>query len=372
LDRGRVDPAPTIDKTKGTPIINTQPENTPRSVLVAMSGGVDSTVAAMLSIRDGLSCAGATMRLHTAESNGGGNDARTAAERLGIPYHVFDFTEPFTKHVLDRFTIAYLEGRTPNPCVDCNKRLKFGCFLEKALELGYDFIATGHFAQIGRGADGRYLLKKGTDPEKDQSYVLYGLTQEQLAHVLFPIGGLTKQQVRELARAEGLGNADKRESQDICFVPDGDYIGFIERRAGHPLRKGRFIDTEGNELGENKGVAAYTIGQRRGLGLAMPCPVYVLDIRPRDNTVVVGRGELLYSTTLELRDINLIAADKLPSKIRANVKIRYKHQEQPAIVQQTGEDTLHVEFDKPQRAITRGQAAVLYDGDTVLGGGTIV
>ena len=341
-----------------------------KSALAAMSGGVDSTVAAMLALRSGFDCEGAIMKLRP-DDGVSETDAGTAAAQLGISFHVFDFSDVFSGSVIERFIDAYRKGRTPNPCVDCNKHLKFGCFQDKARELGKDFIITGHYARIERGADGRFLLKKGADPEKDQSYVLYGLTQNQLAHTILPLGGLSKRQVRELALDAGLENAYKRESQDICFVSGGNYAAFIEEYTGQALRKGRFVDIDGNYLGENSGVARYTIGQRRGLGLAMPYPVYVLDINPENDTVVVGSNELLYSKTLAIRDVNLISADNLASPIRARVKIRYKHSEQPATIHQTDNDAVYIEFDEPQRAITKGQAAVIYDGDVVIGGGTI-
>ena len=338
--------------------------------LVAMSGGVDSSVAAMLAMRDGFDCAGAVMKLHPYAGDSE-NGARSAAAKLGIPLHVFDFSDCFAAQVIDRFVAAYREGRTPNPCVDCNRRVKFGKLLDTALELGKDCVVTGHYAQVMRAGGGRYLLKKGAYPSKDQSYVLYSLTQGQLARALFPLGKLSKPQVRELARGAGLENADRRESQDICFVPDGDYAGFIAGYTGAAPRKGRFVDPDGNYLGEHDGVVRYTVGQRRGMGLAMPHPVYVLEVRPGDDTVVVGGDALLYSKTLCARDINLIPFDRLDAPLRALVKIRYKHAERPATVYQTGEDELRIEFDEPQRAITKGQAAVIYDGDVVIGGGTI-
>jgi len=238
--------------------------------------------------------------------------------------------------------------------------------------MGKDFIVTGHYARAERDDAGRYLLRKGTDPSKDQSYVLYTLSQNQLAHVRFPLGGLSKAEAREIAKSSGLSASGKRESQDICFVPDGDYVSFIEEHTGEPMRKGRFIDTDGNHLGVNRGVTCYTVGQRRGLGLAMPYPPYVIEIRPEDGAVVVGRGEMLYSKKLRAREINLIPVDRLDSPLRARVKIRYRHVEQPATVQQVGDDELSIEFDEPQRAITKGQAAVIYDGDVVIGGGTII
>jgi len=340
------------------------------SALVAMSGGVDSAAAALLTKREGLECAGATIRLH-ANAVSGEADARAAAASIGIPFFVFDFSASFAEGVIERFVSAYREGRTPNPCVDCNKRIKFGRFMEKAREMGKDCIVTGHYAKVERDSSGRHLLKKGADRSKDQSYVLYTLSQDQLAYARFPLGGLSKADARELATGAGLGVSGKRESQDICFVPDGDYAKFIESHTGERARKGRFVDADGNDLGENDGVVRYTLGQRRGLGLAMPYPPYVIELRPEDGTVVVGRDGQLFSKALRVRGINLIAADRLDVPLRARVKIRYRHAEQPATVRQVGEDELSIEFDEPQRAITKGQAAVIYDGDVVVGGGTI-
>ena len=343
----------------------------PKSALIAMSGGVDSAAAAVLAMRDGYDCAGAIMSLYPGDT-GAVTDARAAAGVLGLPFYSFDFCEQFSGLVIRRFIDAYRAGRTPNPCVDCNKHIKFGCFADKALELGRDYVITGHYARIERGADGRFLLKKGADPARDQSYVLYGLTQRQLSRAVFPLGGLTKTETRGIAREAGLENAQRRESQDICFVPDGDYAGFIERRAGETAQRGRFIGEDGEDLGVNRGVIHYTVGQRRGLGIPGPRPLYVLGIKPEDNTVVVGEKERLFSKTLEARDINLIPVDRLDSPVKARVRIRYRQTEQPATVRQTGDDTLLIEFDEPQRAITGGQAAVIYDGATVIGGGTIV
>jgi len=336
-----------------------------------MSGGVDSTVAALLMLREGVDCDGATMRVF-AGSDKTVADARSVAEQLCIPFHDFDFTTCFTKNVIEPFITDYREGRTPNPCVVCNKKLKFGIFMDKAFELGKDCIATGHYVQVKKDANGRYLLKKGVDLTKDQSYVLYSLTQEQLARTFFPLGDLTKAQVREIAISEGFDNADKSESQDICFIPDGDYFKFIIDHTGETPEKGRFIDINGKDLGENKGVSAYTTGQRKGLGLAMPHPPYVIELRPEDNTVVVGMEEMLYSKSLDADKINFIPVDKLDAPIRAQVKIRYSDPGHPATIHQTGEDKIHIEFDEAKRAITKGQAAVIYDGDTVIGGGTIV
>ena len=342
----------------------------PNNALIAMSGGVDSTVAALLTARDGTECAGAMMKLHPGTDESA--DARAAADRLGIPFYVFDMSKYFSEQVIARFITAYREGRTPNPCIDCNKNLKFGAFLEKALETGYDFVVTGHYARIERDEPaGRYLLKKAADGSKDQSYVLYSLTQGQLSHIRFPLGGFTKQRVREIALAEGFNNAGRRESQDICFIPDGDYAKFIEQYTGESPKKGRFVDTSGNDLGENRGVVRYTVGQRRGLGLAMPYPAYVTDIRTEDGTVVVGRKEELYSKALTAQDVNFIPFDRIDRPMRVRAKIRYNQTEQPTTVEQTGPGTIYIKFDEPQRAITKGQAAVIYEGDIVIGGGTI-
>ena len=356
---------------KGFPVSDPQPSSIKQSALIAMSGGVDSAAAAVMAMNGGYDCTGVYMRLcpgfETAEAG-----AREAAGRLGIPLYVCDFTEAFAQRVIARFISEYREGRTPNPCVDCNKHIKFGHLLEYARGLGADCLMTGHYARVERGNGGRYILKKGADSSKDQSYFLYALKQDQLAMVHFPLGGSTKRRAREIAQGAGLDMASYRESQDICFIPGGDLPGFITRYTGEPPRKGRFVDTDGNDLGENKGLSYYTIGQRRGLGLAMPYPPYVIDIRAGEGTVVIGGNELLYSKTLVARDINLIPTDKLGPSLKARVKIRYRHAEQPATITQTGEDTLHIEFDEPQRAITKGQAAVIYDGEVVIGGGTIV
>ena len=341
-----------------------------KKALIAMSGGVDSAVAAMLAQSDGFDCAGAYMKLYPG-ADGSETDARAAANHLRIPFHELDYSKRFTSQVIESFINTYREGRTPNPCIICNKLLKFGGFLEKALELGREVVVTGHYARVERGADGRFLLKKGADISKDQSYVLYTLSQEQLSRARFPLGNLLKRRVRELAAEAGFSNLSKRESQDICFIPDGDYAGFIFEYTGIAPEKGRFVDVHGNYLGEHNGVVCYTIGQRRGMGLAMPYPAYVLELRPGDNTVVVGRDELLYSSKLVANDINLIPFDRIEGPIRASVKIRYNHPGQPATVRQTDEDSLYIEFDEPQRAITKGQAAVIYDGDVVIGGGTI-
>jgi tRNA-specific 2-thiouridylase len=340
-----------------------------KKCLAALSGGVDSTAAVWLMRDNGYDCSGAVMKVHS--HVGDTEQARAAAARIGIPFHVFDFTECFEKTVVRPFVHAYQNGETPNPCVACNRTLKFGCFLNRANELGMDVMATGHYARIEREASGRYLLRKGLDTAKDQSYVLYGLTQAQLRQIRFPLGGLTKIQVREIAAAQGFPNAGKPDSQDICFIPDGDYAGYIERYTGHKPECGDFVDVNGSTLGRHRGIIHYTVGQRKGLGLSAPEPWYVCELRPKDNTVVLGKAGDVYAKTLTARDVNLIALDSIDGALRVQARIRYSHAEQPATVWQTDESTIHVEFDAPQRAVTKGQAVVLYDGDTVIGGGTI-
>jgi tRNA-specific 2-thiouridylase len=345
-----------------------------------MSGGVDSAAAAALLAEQGHACAGVHLKLfagadalapgsRTCCSLADAEDARAAAQKLGLPFYVFSFTRQFEDAVIRRFVEGYLKGETPNPCIDCNKYIKFSALLERARTLEYDGIATGHY--VRREFDGRWQLRRGADANKDQSYVLYALTQGQLAHTHFPLGDMTKAQTRALAETRGLLNAHKRDSQDICFVPDGDYGAFIERYLGQPLKTGAFVDPDGHVLGRHRGAARYTLGQRKGLGLALPRPGYVCAVRPESNTVVVGDEDLLYARELTAHDINLIAVDQLARPTRCKVKIRYRQPEQWATAEQTGECSLRILFDEPQRAITPGQAVVLYDGEYVLGGGLI-
>lgn len=342
-----------------------------------MSGGVDSSVAAFLMKESGFDCAGATMKLFPEELCGGSpqdgaEDARRVAERLELPFFIFDFSDNFSRDVIERFVADYKKGLTPNPCICCNRSLKFGKFLSRAKELDMERIVTGHYAVVCYdAASKRWGLKKGKDESKDQSYVLYSLTQQQLACTLLPLGVMTKGEVREIAAANGFINAGKRESQDICFIPDGDYAAFIERRSGEAARPGRFVDAEGRTLGEHRGLVRYTIGQRRGLGLSLRESLYVRAKRAADNTVVLGKDNELFSKSLTASDINLIACDKISSPLRVSAKIRYRHREQPATVEQLSENRIRVEFDEPQRAVTPGQAVVLYDGESVIGGGTI-
>jgi tRNA-specific 2-thiouridylase len=354
------------------------------AALVAMSGGVDSSVAALLLVQAGFRCTGAMMKLFdNADVGAASRDksccsledssyARSVAARLNIPFYVFNFTGAFREQVIRRFIEAYENGATPNPCVDCNRYLKFDRFLRRARELGCDFIATGHYAQVEYDpGSGRRLLKKAIDPSKDQSYVLYAMNQTQLAHTRFPLGGLTKSQVREIALTNRFANAQKHDSQDICFVPDGRYARFIEAYTGRPSPKGRFKDMSGRDLGEHKGIIHYTVGQRKRLGIPLPEPLYVCSLDASNNTVTLGGSEALYTKTLTVKDINLIPADRLDAPIRVQAKIRYKQPAQPATLRQPDADTLVAEFDAPQRAAAKGQAAVFYDGDLVIGGGTI-
>ena len=354
-----------------------------KKAVIAMSGGVDSSVAAYLMKKQGYECIGATMKLfygedpecggeHSCCSASDVEDARSVAHSLDMPFYVFNFSDQFEKKVIRCFAEAYENGRTPNPCIDCNRYLKFERLFERARELDYDFVVTGHYARIEYdSASGRYLLKKAADENKDQSYVLYSMTQEQLAHTRFPLGGMSKPEVRALAKAHGFVNAKKHDSQDICFVPNGRYADFIERYTGKTFPPGDFIDRSGKKLGEHRGVIRYTVGQRRGLGLALPEPLYVSRVNPEDNTVTLAPEPELYSKALIATDINLISVPCLREPVRLKAKVRYRQPEQTATVTQTDENTLRVDFDEPQRAITRGQALVLYDGDVVVGGGTI-
>ena len=354
-----------------------------RKALIAMSGGVDSSVAAFLMKEKGYECIGATMKLfyneevgvskdHSCCSLDDVEDARSVAQSLDMPYYVLNFSDRFKEDVIDHFVEAYENGMTPNPCIDCNRYLKFEKLFSRAKELGYDYVVTGHYAQIVYDSEkGRYLLKKAVDPTKDQSYVLYSMTQEQLAHTLFPLGGMKKTEAREIAEAHGFINAKKHDSQDICFVQNGKYADFIEQYTGKTYPEGCFVNREGKVLGKHKGIIRYTIGQRKGLGLSFAQPMYVTEVNPTDNTVVLGPHEDLFTTSFLAKDINLIAVEKIDAPMRLKAKVRYRQPEQWAVVTQIDEDTLRFEFEEPQRAITKGQAVVLYDGDVVVGGGTI-
>lgn len=354
-----------------------------KKAVIAMSGGVDSSVAALLVQQMGYEAMGVTLRLYENEDAGiprektccsldDVNDARSVCARLGIPFYVFNFKDSFRREVMDRFVCAYERGETPNPCIDCNRYIKFAKLMARAKEIGYDYVATGHYARVEQDPNtGRWLLKKGLDASKDQSYVLYSLTQWELSRLLLPLGGLTKERVRELAEENGFVNARKRDSQDICFVPDGDYAAFIRRYGRKEFSPGDFVGTGGQLYGQHKGIIHYTVGQRKGLGLSFPQPMYVCGIDPEKNQVLLGEHQELFSTELIARDVNLISRETIEEPMRVRAKVRYRQQEQPATVVQTGPDELKITFDQPQRAITKGQAVVLYDGDTVVGGGTI-
>ena len=351
-------------------------------ILIAMSGGVDSSVAAKLLCDAGNECIGCTMKLfdncdaglsrsRTCCSLDDIEDARSVAFSLGMRYYVFNFKYDFREKVIKKFASAYLAGQTPNPCIDCNRYMKFDKLYERARLLGCDKIATGHYARIEFDGE-KYLLKKARDESKDQSYVLYMLTQEQLAHTLFPLGELIKSETRAIAEASKLTNAQKPDSQDICFVPDGDYAAAIERLTGKTSAPGNFIDTDGNVLGTHRGITHYTIGQHRGLGLALPERRYVCKIDAGSGTVTLGSGTELYSREVLVRDFNWISGEAPSGPIRCSAKIRYLQPEQAANVEPLSENEALIRFDTPQSAVTPGQSAVLYDDGTVLGGGIIV
>lgn len=350
--------------------------------LIAMSGGVDSAVAALLTRDAGFACVGCTMKLCPAPESDGADtrscctaddaaDARSVAFRLGMPHYVFNYTERFQKEVIGSFIEAYQTGRTPNPCVECNRNLKFGALLGRAEELGCDCVVTGHYARIEE-RDGVFYLKKGLDPARDQSYVLYMLAQAQLARIRFPLGGLSKSEVRAIAAAHGFRNAGKPDSQDICFVPEGDYAAVIERFTGAEARPGDFLDRSGRVLGRHKGVIRYTVGQHRGLGLGTHERLCVLAIDPAANTVTLGPEEALYRTELTAGDFNWISGTAPAEPLRCAVRTRYRQREQDALALPLEGGRTKIIFDRPQRAITPGQSAVLYQGDTVLGGGIIL
>ena len=351
---------------------------------VAMSGGVDSSTAALLLLQGGHDLIGLTMVLFTGETPGcspacalrarrEAAGAAAVAAQLGFPHRTLDLSAPFLAQVLEPFAGDYEAGRTPNPCVACNRAVKFGALLAAARNLGAERLATGHYARLEReGGSGRWLLKKAVHPEKDQSYVLWTLTQDQLSHSLFPLGGLSKEEIRSLAAAHGLASAQKGDSQDICFVPDGDYASFLRRFRGRDYPPGPFLSEEGLVLGTHSGIVNYTVGQRRGLGVSSSQGrLYVKEVRSRDNAVVLSGNEGLFSRSLTARGLNLIPCARLDGPVRLRAKVRYRMAEQPCTAEQTGPDTLRVTFDQPQRAVTPGQSVVLYDGDTVVGGAVI-
>ena len=348
-------------------------------VMIAMSGGVDSSVAAWLARQAGYSCVGATAKLCSAQLPGLSDpedsihDARAVAQRLGMEFLVLDRTQVFQKEVVDYFARTYEQGLTPNPCIRCNRAIKFGDLLEQALAMGCSHIVTGHYARIRRDKEtGRYLLYKAADEAKDQSYFLAGLNQHQLAHTLFPLGELTKEEARQIALEQGFVNARKKDSQDVCFIPDGDYGTFLTRYTGKTYPEGNFLDLSGKVVGRHSGAVRYTLGQRKGLGLAMGAPVYVCAKDMAANTVTVGPNEALFSSELVATDWNWLPFPMLTEPIRVTAKARSRHVGADATVYPEAEGTARVVFDEPQRAITPGQAVVVYQNDLVVGSGTIL
>ena len=350
-------------------------------ILVAMSGGVDSAAAAILLKNSGFDVTGVTMKLYSqtekiTDFNAGDitkdiADAMLLADKLNIPHKVIPFGDSFKCSVIDKFIADYKDGATPNPCVECNKRIKFGKLFDYAKENSFDKLATGHYASVVQDTNGRYIIKKAKDQNKDQSYVLWSLTQDVLSSVILPLGEFSKAEIREMVGSVCPENASKSDSQDICFIPDGDYVKFIEQNTSDVFPKGKFVDIGGNVLGEHQGIIRYTVGQRKGLGIALGRPMFVKEKNVRDNTVTLCDNHELFSKTLTAKSVNLIACDDLYSKARLTAKIRYKHGEALATVTQISDDRILVEFDEPQRAIAKGQSVVLYDGDTLVGGGII-
>lgn len=353
-------------------------------VVVGMSGGVDSSVAAWLLKKQGYDVIGVTMQIWQdedpleQEENGGCcglsavDDARRVAADLDIPYYVMNFKKEFRKDVIDYFVEEYKNGRTPNPCIACNRYVKWEALLKRSLSIGADYIATGHYARIEKLENGRYALRRCAAAVKDQTYALYNLTQEQLSRTLMPVGEYSKEEIRKIAGEIGLNVASKPDSQDICFVPDGDYAAFIEAESGRKSEEGNFVTLDGKVLGRHKGIIHYTVGQRKGLGLALGYPAFVLEIRPETNEVVIGSYEESLTTTLRADRLNFMAVEDIAEPIRAFAKIRYNHRGAWCTVERTGKDEITCIFDEPIRAVTPGQAVVLYDGEYVLGGGTIL
>lgn len=356
-----------------------------KKVLVGMSGGVDSSVSAYLLQQQGYDVSGVTLKLFENEDIGiedkektccslsDVQDAKSVASRLGCRHYVFNYGKYFLEDVVGKFAKSYEECMTPNPCIDCNRYIKFSRMLERAMFLEFDYIATGHYAQIEKDeVSGRYLLKKGADPTKDQSYVLYTLTQDELSKTLFPLGGMNKTEIRAIAERQEFVNAKKKDSQDICFVKDGDYAGFLQNTMGVNSKPGDFVDTSGKKIGMHKGVIHYTVGQRKGLGQTFGKPVYVLSKDKKSNTVMLGSNEDLFAEGMIVEDINLISIGELIEPMRVTAKARYSMKEVGAVIYPIENGRIKVEFDEKQRAITPGQAAVFYEGDVVVGGGTIV
>jgi tRNA-specific 2-thiouridylase len=370
-------------------------------VVVGMSGGVDSSVAAYLLKEQGYDVIGVTMQIWqdedvcSMEENGGCcglsavEDARRVASALGIPYYVMNFKKEFKDNVIDYFVSEYLQARTPNPCIACNRYVKWEALLKRSLDIGASYIATGHYATIDKLPNGRYAIKKSVTKAKDQTYALYSLTQQQLAHTLMPVGQYSKEEIRELAAKLALPVANKPDSQEICFVPDNDYAGFIASYLEEKAEKiggdkainetshkgmlpGNFVNTAGEVIGRHRGLIHYTIGQRKGLGIAMGQPVFVVELRPETNEVVIGHADEVFSDRLTANHLNFMAIEDLEGELQVEAKIRYSHKGAPCIIKRTAKDEIECIFEEPQRAITPGQAVVFYQGDYVVGGGTII
>ena len=348
--------------------------NTKEKALIAMSGGVDSAVAALL-LRESFDLTGITMNLLNTENSQdpdqNSKDAKKIASALDFPHVDVDLSKDFRREVIESFIADYHQGRTPNPCVTCNKKLKFGKLFHIADSMNIPYLATGHYANISKQSNGSYELRKATDTAKDQTYFLWAIKKERLPFILFPLGGYTKPQIREMAQNNGLPNASRSDSQDICFIPDGDYISFIKNNSSIQFEKGNFVDLKGNVLGIHQGLENYTIGQRKGLGIALGKPMFVGAKNSSLNTVTLCSDEQLYGSTLSAKSLNLLVDETFESPVKLQAKIRYRHAPATATVYKVDEDTLRVDFDVPQRAITQGQSLVLYDGDTVIGGGII-
>ena len=355
-----------------------------KKVVVGMSGGVDSSVAAWLLKQQGYDVVGVTMQIWQDEAeevqqeNGGCcglsavDDARRVAETIGIPYYVMNFKDDFRKNVMDYFADSYLNGQTPNPCIACNRYVKWEALLERSLQIGADYIATGHYARIEKLPNGRYAIRNSVTAAKDQTYALYNLTQRQLAHTLMPVGDYEKPQIRKLAEEAYLPVAHKADSQDICFVPNGDYASFIEEYTGKTVPEGNFVTPDGKILGRHKGIIHYTVGQRKGLGISLGERAFVTEIRPQTNEVVIGNRAQACQTVLRANHLNFMAREDIQEEDHVFAKIRYNHKGAYCHVKRTGEDEITCTFEEPQHAITPGQAVVLYEDGYVLGGGTII